>query len=183
MPRLFVAVEVPEAVRAAVSTAVAPLREALPGLRWIAPERYHLTVVFIGSVDEGLVGAVGDAVAAACSGVGGFSLALDGRVGSFGRRVLWAGLEPSGELAALAGAVAALVGRVVPLPDGERELQAHLTLARAGRDRGSQVRGGGALGEVTVPAVSWDVERVVLLRSAGGYVLERAVALTDVADT
>ena len=181
MPRLFVAVEVAEAVRSAVSDAVAPLQEALPGLRWIAPERYHLTVVFIGSVDDALVGPVGDAMAAACEGLGGFSLALDGRVGSFGRRVLWAGLSPSPGLAEWAAAVAARVGRVVALPDGDREFRAHLTLARAGR--ADKVRGGGALGEVSVPPMSWEVGRVVLLRSAGGYHLERAVELSGVADT
>ena len=181
MPRLFVAVEVPEPVRAAVSSAVEPLRSALPGLRWIAPDRYHLTVVFIGSVDDKLVGALGDAVVAGCLGVGRFSLALDGRVGSFGRRVLWAGLEPSAALAELAGAVAARVGQVVPLPDAEREFRAHLTLARAGR--ADKVRDVGALGEVRVPRVSWEVGRVVLLRSAGGYQLERAVLLSGVEDT
>ena len=181
MPRLFVAVEVPESVRAAVSSAVEPLREALPGLRWIARERYHLTVVFIGSVNDALVGPVGDAVAAACVGVPAFSLALDGRVGAFGRRVLWAGVEPSAALAELAGAVAARVGHVVPLPDAERVFRAHLTLARAGR--ADKVRGVEALGEVAVPPVSWEVGRVVLLRSAGGYHLERAVPLEAVGDT
>jgi 2'-5' RNA ligase len=182
MPRLFVAVEVPAHVRDAVSSAVAPLRSALPGLRWIAPDRYHLTVVFIGSVDEGLVGPVGAAVAAGCLGAGPFQLALDGRLGSFGRRVLWAGLEPSAALTEMAGAVASRVAQVVPLPDAEREFRAHLTLARAGRGRG-EGRGVGPLGEVAVPPLSWDVERVVLLRSAGGYHLERAVPLAGVADT
>jgi 2'-5' RNA ligase len=181
MPRLFVAVEVPSAVRDGVFAAVAPLREALPGLRWIDPERYHLTVVFIGSVDEALVGAIADAVAEACTGVGAFSLSLDGRVGSFGRRVLWAGLEVSPELAAVAGAVAARVGEVTPLPDAQREFRAHLTLARAGR--ADKVRRVSALEEVAVPTSSWRVDRVVLLRSAGGYHLERAVLLADVGDT
>lgn len=171
--RLFVAVEIPAAVRAAVAEAVAPLREAAPRLRWVAPERYHLTVVFLGSVDGGLLGAVGDAIAAGCAGVGVFPLALSGEVGTFGRRVLWAGLEPSEELAGLAGSVAAAVGPVVALPDGDRPFSAHLTLARAGREpvRRSLVA------SVEMPALSWSVRRVVLMQSAAGYSVVRAVDL------
>ena len=173
MARLFVAVEIPEPVRSAVDTAVAPLRDAMPGLRWVAPERYHLTLVFIGSVDEAVVGAVGDAVAAGCEGAQPFSLALDGHVGSFGRRVIWAGLQRSPELAELAAAIGERVARVVPLPDAEREFRAHLTLARAGREK-VHAR---MIGDVSVPALTWPVQRVVLLRSAATYELVRAVDL------
>ena len=163
--RLFVAVEVPAVVRDAVAAVVAPLREAAPGLKWVAPERYHLTLVFLGSVSESVVDPVVAATASACAGVGSFSLSLDGRLGTFGRRVLWAGLVPSPELTALAGRVASSLSSVVPVPDADREYRAHLTLARAGREpvRSRLVE------DVAVPALSWPVERVVLMRSAGGY--------------
>ena len=170
--RLFVAVEVPADVRAAVSRVVEPLRAAAPGLKWVAPERYHLTLVFLGTVSESLVERVVVAMRAGCAGVEPFALELDGALGTFGRRVLWAGLVPSPELAALAGRVAAAVGGVVPVPDADREYRAHLTLARAGREpvRSRMVEG------VSLPRVSWPVERVVLMRSAGGYsVVDEAV--------
>ena len=163
--RLFVAVEVPASVLSAVAAAVAPVREQLPRLRWVDPARYHLTVVFLGSVaDE----AVSDVISAVWSGVAGaapFALGLDGRLGVFGRRVLWAGLEQSPALAALASAVGSSVGSVVSLPDGDRPFSAHLTLARAGRE---PVRAAAVAG-VAVPRLSWDVDRVDLMRSAGGY--------------
>ena len=171
--RLFVAVEVPSTVRDTVAEAVAPLRSAAPGLKWVAPERYHLTLVFLGSVGEHAVEPVVAALGAACEAVGPFSLSLDGRLGTFGRRVLWAGLAPSPPLTALAGRVSAAVAAVVPVPDADREYRAHLTLARAGREpvRARLVEG------VAMPPVAWPVERVVLMRSAGGYSVVGEAAL------
>lgn len=48
MPRLFTAVEIPPAVAADLAS----LRGGLPGARWIDPENYHLTLCFIGDVDD-----------------------------------------------------------------------------------------------------------------------------------
>jgi RNA 2',3'-cyclic 3'-phosphodiesterase len=171
--RLFVAVEVPASVRDAVAGAVAPLQSVAPKLKWVAPERYHLTLVFLGSVGSDLVAGVVAALRSGCEGMAPFTLALDGTLGTFGRRVLWAGLTPSPQLARLASAVGAALAPVVPVPDAEREYRAHLTLARAGREpvRAALVRG------VTVPAGSWPVQRVALMESAGGYRVVESVQL------
>ncbi|HEU5016553.1 MAG TPA: RNA 2',3'-cyclic phosphodiesterase, partial [Pseudolabrys sp.] len=48
MPRLFTGVEIPSGV----GQALASLRGGLPGARWIDPEDYHVTLRFIGNVDE-----------------------------------------------------------------------------------------------------------------------------------
>jgi RNA 2',3'-cyclic 3'-phosphodiesterase len=48
MPRLFTGVEIPPDV----GQALASLRGGLPGARWIDPENYHLTLRFIGDVDD-----------------------------------------------------------------------------------------------------------------------------------
>ncbi len=48
MPRLFTGVEIP----ADVGQALGMLRGGLPGARWIDPENYHLTLRFIGDVDD-----------------------------------------------------------------------------------------------------------------------------------
>jgi 2'-5' RNA ligase len=50
MPRLFTAVEIP----AHVADTLSMLRGGLPGGRWIDPEFYHLTLRFIGDVDDSL---------------------------------------------------------------------------------------------------------------------------------
>ena len=48
MPRLFTALEIP----AALGESLSLLRGGLPGARWIDPENYHLTLRFIGDVDD-----------------------------------------------------------------------------------------------------------------------------------
>ena len=48
MLRLFTALEIPPDVRSALST----MRGGLPGARWIDPENDHVTLRFIGDVDE-----------------------------------------------------------------------------------------------------------------------------------
>src|SRR3981189_3552050 len=50
MPRLFTAPEIP----AGVGRSLAMLRGGLPGARWIDPENYHLTLRFIGDINDGL---------------------------------------------------------------------------------------------------------------------------------
>ena len=48
MPRLFTGLEIP----AELGETLAMLRGGLPGARWIDPENYHLTLRFIGDVDD-----------------------------------------------------------------------------------------------------------------------------------
>jgi 2'-5' RNA ligase len=50
MPRLFTAVEIPKEI----GESLAMLRGGLPGARWIDPENYHLSLRFIGDIDDRL---------------------------------------------------------------------------------------------------------------------------------
>src|SRR5882757_1729365 len=48
MPRLYTGLEIP----AALGEQLSLLRGGVPGARWIDPENYHLTLRFIGDVDD-----------------------------------------------------------------------------------------------------------------------------------
>src|ERR1051325_10020419 len=48
MPRLFTRLEIPKEVQQSLSL----LRGGLPGARWIDPENYHITLRFIGDIDD-----------------------------------------------------------------------------------------------------------------------------------
>lgn len=124
--RLFVAIDLPEEVK----KGVAGLCGDLPGARWVPMEQFHLTLRFIGEVDEGTF----QAIRVALAGVKGapFHLALKG-IGHFppGRhpRVLWVGAEAGAPLLELQKEVElALVGAGIP-PE-ERKFSPHITLAR-----------------------------------------------------
>ena len=79
MPRLFTGVEIPPDVGQALST----LRGGLPGARWIDPENYHLTLRFIGDVDDNIAHEVASMLGRVKRGA--FELYMEGLT-SFGGR-------------------------------------------------------------------------------------------------
>src|SRR5437867_392019 len=94
--RLFIAIELPEAWTAALTRAQDTLRgRGLDGLRWTRPEGIHLTLKFLGNVDERRVPELGASLEQAVAGLRPFTLRLSG-LGSFGPparpRVVWAGV-------------------------------------------------------------------------------------------
>jgi len=159
--RLFVAVEVPETVRHLVARAVAPLRSELPELRFVAPESWHLTVVFLGGTEPARMPAVREAVAAATAAATPLSLRLTGTAAATSHGVVWAELDDAPALAALA---ADLGGRLRRLgyPIEQRPFTPHLTLART--RRGRRLRAGPVAGYAG-PVCDWPVRSVALLRS------------------
>lgn len=126
--RLFFALPLPEGTR----RALAALRADVGKARWVRPEQLHVTMRFLGEVDEeravGLVERV-ERVRASWPAV---RVAVRG-LGLFGSperpRVLWAALDPAGEVRRIAADLEACV-RDVGLPPEERPFTAHVTLAR-----------------------------------------------------
>src|ERR1700680_1318153 len=77
MPRLFTALEIPSDI----GQSLALLRGGLPGARWVAPEHYHLSLRFIGDIDDALAREIADGLGKAKRP--GFALRIDG-LSSFG---------------------------------------------------------------------------------------------------
>jgi RNA 2',3'-cyclic 3'-phosphodiesterase len=131
--RLFVAVPVPPAIRAAVHARLAPVRAAAPTVRWTDPAGWHLTLAFLGEVEA--PGPVFDAVGPVAARHRPAALAL-AAAGRFGDRVLWLGVnaQPAGALVDLAAGVGAALVDAGLLsaedPAANQPLRAHLTLAR-----------------------------------------------------
>jgi 2'-5' RNA ligase len=133
MPRLFVAVDPPAEARAHLDRALGLLRGAAGEPRWITPERWHVTLLFLGAVPEegvaGLRAAVGEAVARAAPLT--LRIAGAGRFGSRRRpQVFWAGLEGDvGGLTELADRLReAALGLGFAVED--RPFRSHLTVGR-----------------------------------------------------
>ena len=101
--------------------------------RWTAPDRWHLTLLFLGAVPDGQLPALRAAGAAAVEGTPPVTLRLAGagRFGSLRRpQVLWTGLDGDvPPLVALADRLRnAAAGLGLPVED--RPFRAHLTLGR-----------------------------------------------------
>jgi 2'-5' RNA ligase len=133
--RLFVAIVPPPAALSQLAAVVEPLRLAAPELRWAGRESWHLTLAFLGEVDEGRLAELSVRLerAAGRHPRQQLSIAGGGAFPSAGRaRVVWAGIRADGQaLAALAASVAAGARRAgAPPPDDGRKYHPHLTLAR-----------------------------------------------------
>lgn len=126
MPRLFVAVEMPEGVK----QHLALLTGGVPGARWVPRDQWHLTLRFVGDADGGELEDLRAELGRVR--VPSFALAVRG-VGHFPPRgaptVLWAGVDRSDGLAALHDAVERAV-RAAGLPPEDRKFHPHVTLAR-----------------------------------------------------
>ncbi len=125
MPRLFTGLEVPQALRESLSL----LRGGLPGARWIDPENYHLTLRFIGDVDDETAREIGWQLGKIrCKD---FELRLDGLLSFGGRkpRAIVAAAAPSQSVMELQAEHERLMQRVGLEPEG-RKYTPHVTLAR-----------------------------------------------------
>ena len=128
MIRLFVALDLPRSMRTRLSF----LGGGLPGVRWVPPENYHLTLRFIGElpswraeeVDQALAGLRAPSFSLELKGVGTFEKA--GRVSS-----LWVGVDRSPALDHLQAKVETALQRA-GLERERRRFQPHVTLARLG---------------------------------------------------
>ncbi|MFB6352741.1 MAG: RNA 2',3'-cyclic phosphodiesterase [Halobacteriales archaeon] len=169
--RLFVSVDLPDALADGVAAVQDELRDA-SGLRFTDPTQAHLTLKFLGETDPGrlaeLEAAMADAVDAA--GVAPFEATVGG-LGAFPSadyiRVVWLGFERGGE--ALRRLHEAIEERTVALgfePE-EHDFTPHVTVARmehaGGKELVQQV-----LREQSPTVGSWTVEAVRLTESELG---------------
>src|SRR3954451_8382346 len=125
MPRIFTGLEIPDEV----VPALAMLRGGLPGARWIDPENYHLTLRFIGDVDDVTAHEVASMLGQVRRKE--FELRFDG-LSSFGGprpRAVVATLAQTQALMDLQSEHDRLMQRVGLEPEG-RKYTPHVTLAR-----------------------------------------------------
>lgn len=125
MPRLFTGLEIPSETALMLSL----LQGGLKGARWIDPENYHITLRFIGDIDD----RTADEVVAALERVrrDPIEIRLDG-LGSFGTgkpHAVWARVQPTTELSELQAEQERILQRLL-LPPERRKYTPHVTLAR-----------------------------------------------------
>ena len=167
--RIFLAVVPPPDALAALDRHLPDLVAAAPELRFPAPEKWHLTLVFLGKTSPRQVERLRPGMAAAAA-VEPFELVVAGG-GSFPdradrARVLWAGVEGDlDRLGALAkGACAA--ARAAGVEVERRPYRAHLTLARARRGAADAKAAVALLAELR--GTPWTVDEVHLVQSTLG---------------
>jgi 2'-5' RNA ligase len=163
--RLFIGIALHDATRAAIERALQASAAALPkGTRLLAPDNWHLTLQFLGSVSDELA----PSVRAACHDTAARSAAFEielGQVGAFksprSARVVWIGLARGAEQ--LAALYETLTVHTEPLgyTREARPFAAHLSVARIKTP--ADVRP--LLASMRMPVLHMPVSHITLFRS------------------
>lgn len=166
--RLFFAVPTSPGVKEAVRDAVDTFPVSDPPWRWIPPENYHLTVKFLGEVEETVVPSLSEAAGRVAARVSPFRISF-GPFGAFPsmarpRVIFYAVSAGADRLVDLAAIVDRETARAGFAPE-RRPFRAHLTLARIKRRVPPGLREALEAVGPLAGAPSQPVDRFVLMRS------------------
>jgi RNA 2',3'-cyclic 3'-phosphodiesterase len=170
--RLFVAVTVPEEIKAEIESAQAMLRRALPKecARWTNRQQFHLTLKFLGNVEAHRVPPLTEALQGACRGFPALDLRAE-KVGFFPDaqrpRVVWAGVHDRQEQLPLVQRAVEAATRPYTAEQSEERFAGHVTL---GRIKGLRPHEAKTLVELASNLATrvfgaWTANRIELIRS------------------
>lgn len=170
--RLFVAVPPTEAVRIAATETMAPLQR-LGGVRWVTPERLHLTLKFLGSAPKEKVSEIEEVLREIANNCLHFAIRLD-RIGAFPSvrrpQTVWLGL--SGDIGSLSTLADRIEAAVEPcgFARERRPFRPHLTLGRVRSSRGlrdlaTELEQRATETSARIAKVEWRIDEIALIRS------------------
>ncbi|MEN6356528.1 MAG: RNA 2',3'-cyclic phosphodiesterase [Armatimonadota bacterium] len=136
--RTFVAVLMDDAIRRRVAEVQSQLKKLAPDVKWVAPENFHITMKFLGNVDEAVLPDVISAVEEGAQGFSPFDLAISS-VGAFPNparaRVVWVGSADGREkLAELARSIDKKLVEM-GFEKEDKPFKAHITIGRVKTSR------------------------------------------------
>ncbi|MBL7151251.1 MAG: RNA 2',3'-cyclic phosphodiesterase [Candidatus Omnitrophica bacterium] len=131
--RAFIAIELPKEIKDALSTLQEELKSSGADVKWVAPDNIHLTLKFLGEIDDKKADEVSKIIEEAAKNNVSFIIRL-ASVGVFPKinypRVIWAGIDTGGreseKLAAGLQEQLAAIG----IPREERPFSSHITIGR-----------------------------------------------------
>ncbi len=131
MIRAFIAVRIEADMVQKISEAQSQLKRNLGGIRWVRKENLHLTLKFLGQVEENRITPIMTALEEALRAIPRFTMSGRG-IGVFPdiktARILWVGLK-SEKLSSLATAVEVAV-ETIGFKREKRDFSPHLTIGR-----------------------------------------------------
>ena len=125
MPRLFTGIKIPKPITETLSL----IQYGLPFARWIEPDDFHITLRFIGDVEDHIADDIADGLEQMSFSPFTLKLASVGVSGRDKPRMVWAGVTACKDLTRLQLAHENLAQRLGLIAEG-RKFIPHVTLAR-----------------------------------------------------
>ena len=168
MIRCFLAIELPKLILRKIEEVQGDFRSTHADVRWVSPERIHVTLKFFGNIEESRIDPIFNSIEEPVQNTLPFSLKVRG-VGAFPHlknpRVIWVGLVDGLEaLASLQKETEAQLEKI-GFPPENRPFHPHLTLGRMKSSRGKEELVGRIERHKEEEFGDIQVERVVLFRS------------------
>ena len=167
MIRSFLAIELPKPILRKIEEVQADLRSAHADVRWVSPEKIHLTLKFFGNIEESRIDSIFKSIEESVRSTSPFSLEVRG-VGAFpsmkSPRVIWLGLENGQSLTSLQKQIETQLEKI-GFQSEDRPFHPHLTLGRTKSSRGKNELAGRMEKHKEEEFGDFQVERVILFKS------------------
>ena len=139
MIRSFLAIELPEPILRKIEEVEADLKSARADVRWVNPEKIHLTLKFFGNIEESRIDSIFKSIEEPVRNTLQFSLKVQG-VGAFpsmkSPRVIWMGLVNGSQILTSLQKEIETELEKVGFQAEDRPFRPHLTLGRVKSSRG-----------------------------------------------
>jgi RNA 2',3'-cyclic 3'-phosphodiesterase len=161
--RSFLAIELPKVIQDKIGKIQGDLRASSADVRWVAPEKIHITLKFLGDIEESKIDPIADSFREFVYKTPPFFLSVQG-TGAFpdvkNPRVVWMGLaDEKGVLVFLQRQIETALEKI-GFPAESRSFRPHLTLGRVNSNRGKATlaerierHGADVIGDFEVEAV------------------------------
>ena len=168
MIRSFLAIELPKPILKKIEEVQGDLRSTHADVRWVNPEKIHLTLKFFGNIEESRIEPIFKSIEEPIRNTLPFSLKVRG-VGAFPHlknpRVIWMGLVDGREvLISFQKQIETQLEKIGFQPE-DRPFHPHLTLGRMKSSRGKEELVGRMEKHKEEEFGDFQVERVVLFKS------------------
>jgi len=165
--RAFIALELSEEIREELSRLQNELKKTDADVKWGDPENIHLTIKFLGNIDEAQIGAVTEALDKIASRTGQFKMSLF-KLGAFPDlhriHVVWIGIdEGCSQVETLARSIEDELCKA-GFPGENRAFRAHLTLGRVKTAR-NKIRLTDKISALEVRPISCPIDHITLFQS------------------
>jgi 2'-5' RNA ligase len=137
--RCFIAIEIPEAIRKAVTAVTDSLKNTGADVKWVSDENIHITLQFLGETEESLIPKIKDTLDKILAPYSPFYIKMS-HIGCFpdGRhpRVIWVGIEECRTLINLHNDITNAMAEF-GYPKEDKEFTAHGTIGRVKSQKNS----------------------------------------------